>query len=77
MCFFAVKTSPNRLTVKKYHNQETNEKKIQSSWCSILYYLSQCGLAGLLMCPFIWKSTQINDQSYGVLDRYGITILYK
>ena len=33
-CFFAAKTSPNMigLTVKKYHNQETTEKKIQSCW---------------------------------------------
>ena len=38
-CFFAVKTSPNMIGLtKKYHNQETTEKKFQSSWCSILYY---------------------------------------
>jgi hypothetical protein len=48
---------------KKYHNQETTEKKFQSSWCSILYYfrgLSQCGLAGLLMCPLKWTTNIVH-----------------
>jgi hypothetical protein len=53
-CLVIHLTKYDRINCKKYHNQETTEKKFQSSWCSILYYfrgLSQCGLAGLLMCP--------------------------
>jgi hypothetical protein len=50
-CFFAVKTSPNMIGLtKKYHNQETTEKKFQSSWCSILYYFLNADF-------FFWSQT--------------------
>ena len=42
------------LTVKNIIIKKQLKIFFQSSWCSILYYfrgLSQCGLAGLLMCP--------------------------
>ena len=31
-------TKYDTIDCKKYHNQETTEKKFQSPWCSILYY---------------------------------------